>query len=61
MTLGTLSISLLWLHTNNRARFGGLDSLMRLLMGVDALQTLVIDVLLEWMAEYMSSEGEEME
>lgn len=37
-----------------RARFGGLDSLMKMLLSVDVLQPLVIDALLEWMPDYMS-------
>ena len=41
----------------SRKRFGGLDSLMRLLLGVDVLQPLVVDALLEWMPDYMSDGG----
>jgi hypothetical protein len=37
-----------------RARFGGLDSLMRMLLSVDILQPLVMDALLEWLPDYMS-------
>ena len=35
-------------------RFGGLDSLMRMLLGVDILQPSVMDALLEWLPDYMS-------
>ena len=45
------------MHTH-RARLGGLDSVMRLLLGIEALQPSVVDVLLEKLPEYMDNEGE---
>lgn len=43
-----------------RGRFGGFDSLIRLLLGVDVLQPLVTDVLLEWLPDYMSDDTDTM-
>ena len=37
-----------------RVRFGRRDSLVQMLLGVDMLQPLVIDALLEWLPDYMS-------
>lgn len=43
-----------------RGRIGGLDSLIRLLLGIDALQQSVTDVLLEWLPDYMSDDSDVM-
>ena len=58
----TLIYSLMLLHSDSffyRSRFGGLDSLVHLLLGVTAIQPKVARILLEKLPEYIDDGGME--